>query len=206
VVARADVEAFVAPILAAPTEEILWAAWETVVAAADHAPQEPLVALVAGVKGYPAPDQPTVWGLRVLADLPVFGAQMREAWNAPSVTLNAFAARLTPDVVDFLLLGLWTIGEALETFADPATHVPAAVEWFRHAGLALAEATVHGRTYAGRPGELAVRAGVAEPGFSVPRWAFWRSRLEGLAREGDRAAKEGFRLIKRHDSRIATYF
>jgi hypothetical protein len=74
--------------------------------------------------------------------------------------------------------------------------------WLRHAGAALADATVHGRTYAGRLGELAEQAGVADPGFSVPRWTFWRSRLEALART-DHVAKEGFRLIKRHDATIA---
>lgn len=42
--------------------------------------------------------------------------------------------------------------------------------------------------------------------FSVPRWTFWRSRFEANARGGDRAAKEGLRLMKQYDGRIAERF
>ncbi|GIM93161.1 DUF3632 domain-containing protein [Paractinoplanes toevensis] len=94
---------------------------------------------------------------------------------------------------DARLLGRWTISAGLETFDGPAENLDAAIEWFRHAGEQLAGATIHGRTYAARLGELAMQAGV---GFGVPRWAFWRSRLETLS-------GEGFKQVKRYDKRIA---
>jgi len=194
VVASRDVAAFVAPVAEAgpgEAESILWAAWQTVVASAD----ERLVPLVAGVR-------------RHLPELPLFGAAMQAAWDEPPAgeawtRLNAFAARLTPDVADFLRLGLLTIGSALETFADPAAQVPAAVEWFHHAGPPLLAATLHGRTYVSRLGELAVAAGVAAPGFSVPRWVFWRTRMAALADQGFRPARDGVRFMKRYDRQIA---
>ncbi|XVV15807.1 DUF3632 domain-containing protein [Actinoplanes sp. CA-131856] len=203
VVSRGDVAAFVAPVAEACRDEpdevegILWAAWGEVVARAD----EGLVPLVAGVKNHPAPDDWRVWGLRVFADLPVFGASMREVWDQPGPTwpaLNAFAARLTPGVMDFLLQGLWTIRTALETPADPALHVPAAVAWFRHAGPQLVDATTHNRTYAGRLGDASGN------GFSVPRWIGWRRRLEALADQGDHAARDGLKLMKRYDRAIVS--
>lgn len=189
VVAAGDVAAFVAPLDSESRDDILRAAWQTVVAAADPR----LVPLVAGVQQH-------------LPSLPLFGAAMEAAWSETATGLNAFAAALTPDVADFLRLGLGTISTALETFADPGTHLPAAVEWFRHAGPALVSATLHGRTYVDRLGELAERAGVREPGFSVPRWIFWRSRLHGLARAGSQPAREGVKVMMRYDPQIAAHF
>ena len=227
VIASGDVAAFVAPLTGGPApdgpgpdgpapdgpasggpvtgrpgtgggadEGVLWAAWQTVVGAADVA----LVPLVAGVR-------------ERLPELPLFGAAMQAAWDEPPTgdawtRLNAFAALLTPSGVDLLRLGLATIGTALETFAEPEAHVPAAVEWFRHAGPQLLSATLHGRTYVnlGEIGELALRAGVREPGFSVPRWAFWRSRMAGLADQGLRPARDGLKIMRRYDKRVAAGF
>jgi Protein of unknown function (DUF3632) len=215
------VESFCGPILDERNqpglEAILWAAWETVVAAAGEADDRrlaQLVELVAAVQAYPAPDALRVWDRRVFADLPVLGAQLREQWNlvppadrtaASWTSLNGFAARLTPDVLDLLLFGLWTLSTALETFADVASNVPAAVQWLEHAGPQLVSATLHGRTYVGRPGELAVRAGLTETGFSVPRWTFWRSRLAALAEDGDAQARAGLRIMRRYDKQIVSY-
>lgn len=201
-----DADAIVAAVAAAgDPEAALWEVWQEVTDAAARAPGEAatarLVDLVTAVRGRELPGV-RVWDRRVFADLPVFGAQLREEWNggrppAAWAALNAFAARLTAaGTHDALLLGLWTIAAALETVDGPAENLPAAIEWFRYAGDELAAATIHGRAYAvGGPGPLAERAGVAEPGFSVPRWAFWRSRLETLSREGSR-------LIQRHDRTI----
>jgi len=210
----AAVSAFAAPARVADPAALpglLWAAWDSVVAAAggtDDTGRKRLVALVAGVKalGVVAADVPLG---RVFTDLPTLGASLRESWNwfpddpaSESIEwwtgLNAFAAQLTPDVLDLLLFGLWTIRDALETVDGWAAHLPAAVQWFKHCGDSLASATVHGRTYGrpGLPGELAERDGLADRGFSVARWTFWRSRMKSLS-------PEGFRYIKRFDARIA---
>lgn len=210
----AAVSAFAAPARAADPADLpglLWVAWDSVVATAggtDDIGRQRLVALVAGVKdlGVVAADVPMG---RVFTDLPTLGASLRESWNwfpdtprSQSVEwwtgLNAFAAQLTPDVLDLLLFGLWTIRDALETVDGWAAHLPAAVQWFKHCGDSLASATVHGRTY-GRPGllgELAERDGLGDIGFNVPRWTFWRSRMEILSHEG-------FGYMKRFDARIA---
>jgi hypothetical protein len=45
--------------------------------------------------------------------------------------------------------------------------------------------------------------GLSEGGFNVPRWTFWRSRLDGLARSGDKVAREGLRYMRRYDAQIA---
>jgi hypothetical protein len=204
-VAARDADAFTAVLAGADDPEaMLWAAWSTVTQAAATAAGEQamagLVDLVTAVQRREIPGV-RVWDLRVFLDLPVLGAQLREEWNGgravPEWTaLNSFAARLTAaGTHDALLLGLWTISAALETFDGPGANLPAAVEWFRHAGEQLAGATIHGRTYAARLGPLAEQAGVTEPGFSTPRWAFWRSRLHTVSRDG-------FNLIKRHDTAI----
>jgi hypothetical protein len=103
--------------------------------------------------------------------------------------------------MDFLLLELWTIAAALETFAEPSVHVPAAVAWFRHAGPTLVEASLHGDTFADGLGSQA-----PNPGFGVRRWAVWRGRMEELAQNGDRVARDGLRVMKRYDARIAAGF
>ncbi|GAA0578101.1 hypothetical protein GCM10010172_73670 [Paractinoplanes ferrugineus] len=206
--ALTDADAFVAPLRDTDDPEaVLWAAWQTVTGAAATADDPELARLVDLVTAVQRRELPgvRVWNLRVCTDLPVLGAQLREEWNggrpiAEWTALNSFAARLTAaGTHDALLLGLWTISAALETFDGPPENLPAAVEWFRHAGSQLAGATVHGRTYAARLGPLAEQAGVPDPpaGFSFQRWAFWRRRLESLS-------TEGARLIKRYDSTIAT--
>ena len=216
----AAAEAFTAPILAAGPDEaegILWEAWAAVVdaaAEADEDGQAALVTLITGIRRQDAGGV-RVEGRLLFADLPVFGPQMREAWNLTPpdgrtveswTRLNAFAARLTAAGVDFTLFGLWTIGEALETFADVPAHLPAAVQWFKHCGPVLVSATLHGRTYGPGPGrllELAERAGLTATGYNVPRWTFWRSRMAGLAEAGHPAAREGLRYLKRYDQQIA---
>jgi hypothetical protein len=211
---EAAVAAFVRPIAASgdpeEIEALLEIAWDLLVAAALDTPdrlQHRLVGLVTGVRAEDVPGV-RVWAQRVLRDLPIFGERMRQAWDEPHepddwVRLNAFAARLTAGVTDFLPLGLRSIATALETPRPAPGSVPAAAEWFRHAGEQLVAATVHGRTYAGRLGDPAERA---EGGFGFGRWARWRARLDELARDGDPAARDGFRLIRRFDTRIAAHY
>ncbi|MBU2666945.1 DUF3632 domain-containing protein [Actinoplanes bogorensis] len=184
---------------------LLWALWKQVVDAAvdPSTDQASLVGLLIGVRGN-----------ALFADLPLFGAQMREEWNLVPpddrsveswTRLNAFAARLTAAGVDFSLFGLWSIGTALETFCPVRLHLPAAVQWFEHCGPELVNATLHRRTFGPGPGrlhELAAREGLAEGGFNVPRWTFWRSRLESLADSDDPVARAGFRAVRRFDKQI----
>ena len=194
----------------APVEEMLWAGWEAVISAAgtsDDGPRSRLVELVVavrdrGILARPDGQECVVWDMRAHADLPVFGAQMRETWNfsPPAVpartwaNLNAFAAQLTVAGVDFSRYAIWALREALEEDSPELPLVlPAAVEWFRHAGPVLASlagqraADADGGDQAGR---LCREAGLAGRGFSVGRWNFWRRRLEDIsAAGGDTAAK-----------------
>lgn len=73
----------------APVEEMLWAAWKAVISAADTSDdgtRSRLVELVGavrdrGILARPDGQECVVWDMRAHADLPVFGAQMRETWN-----------------------------------------------------------------------------------------------------------------------------
>ena len=185
---------------------LLWELWKDVVADAVE-PSTDQAALVASLV-----DLRDRGG--VFTDLPLFGAQMREEWNLVPpddrsveswTRLNAFAARLTASGIDFTLFGLWSIATALETFSPVRIHLPAAVQWFEQCGPELVTATLHRRTFGPGPGrlhELAQREGLAEGGFNVPRWTFWRSRLEALADAGDPVARVGFRAVRRFDKQI----
>ncbi|MEV6850249.1 DUF3632 domain-containing protein [Actinoplanes sp. NPDC051411] len=199
----AAVAAFIAPLPPGDPDEIethLEVAWDLLVIAAADTPvasQTLLVDLVAGVQRHELPGV-RVWAQRVLTDLPLLGDRLSRAWDEPHdpddwVRLNAFAARLTASVADFLPLGLRTIVTALEERGP----LPPAIEWFRHAGTQLVDACVHGRTYAGRLGDPAARA---EGGFSVTRWIAWRNAL------ADRGSPDGVKLMSRFDARIAAHF
>ncbi|MBL7255745.1 DUF3632 domain-containing protein [Paractinoplanes lichenicola] len=205
------VEAAAAGATERTLEGLLWELWQGVTDAAAEADEQrldELVALVTGVRET-AVEGVKIGGRRLFGDLPVFGAQMREEWNLVPpddrsveswTRLNSFAARLTAAGVDFSLFGLWSIGTALETFAKPSEHLPAAVEWFEQCGAELATATRHRRTFGPGPGrlhELAEREGLSEGGYNLPRWTFWLSRLEGLAGGGDPVAVRGLRAARK---------
>ena len=202
----------------APIEEMLWPAWEAVISAADtpdDGTRSRLVELVGavrdrGILARPDGQECVVWDMRAHVDLPVFGAQMRETWNFPPpavsagtwANLNAFAAQLTVAGVDFSRYAIWALREALEEDSPELPRVlPAAVEWFRLAGPVLASlaqraADADGSDQAGRLGR---EAGLADRGFSVGRWNFWRHRLEDIsAAGGDTAAKarEGLEYMR----------
>jgi hypothetical protein len=132
-----SVARFVAPVRSAfvheqiaqsAIEAMLWTAWQPVIAAAGASSgtaQDRLVDLLTGIKnqGVLTRDQGrqecVVWGgLKVFADLPLFGAQMREAWDIgadpPGSTdvwanMNAFAARLTAAGIDFSTYAIWAL-------------------------------------------------------------------------------------------------
>ena len=198
-------------------EGLLWPAWEAVIAAADtpdDAVRSRLVGLLTAIKGQgvlvrTGGQECTVWDMRAHVDLPVFGALMRETWNdAPPAmsagswaNLNAFAAQLTAGGIDFSLYGIWALREALEDDdSEISVVLPAAVQWFRCAGPALASlarkgaGVLHGG--ADRLGPLCTQAGLTDGGFTTRRWSFWQSRLEEIAAAGGETAgtaREGLR-------------
>jgi hypothetical protein len=194
-------------------ETILWAAWTAVVRAAEagaERTQARLVDLVTRIKVQDLPQRPDrrrdlrVWDLRVYADLPVFGAQMREEWDVSWfdasrrgawVNLNAFAARLTAAGMDFSLYALWTLRDCLEgeETAGPDL-LAAAAHWFTLCGPLLASRAAEGYAppqwgAAARVGRLCADHGITRGGFGTERWEFWRARLAALANESDAAAR-----------------
>lgn len=193
-------------------ETVLWAAWMSVVGAAEAsggAAQERLVALVTKISGEDVPARADgrrdcrVWGLQVYADLPVFGAQMREEWDVTRdasaepeawANLNAFAARLTAAGEDFSLYALWTLREYLEEeYAANSADLAVVAQWFAICGPLLASRSTSlyappGWGAAARVGQLCAQEGTTEGGFSPQRWEFWRTRLEAHAKGPDAAA------------------
>src|ERR1700733_7481929 len=216
---------FTAPVCAAFEREqaaeqtiagILWAAWEPVILAAGASSgtaQDRLVDLLTGVKGQgvltrgQGRQECVIWGgLRVFADLPCFGAQMREAWDigvdAPGspdswVNMNAFAARLTAAGIDFSPYAIWTLRDCLEEGSSVSPgDLRAAAAWFQHSGALLCSLARQpgspgdGDRAPGRLGRLCASSGMSGGGFTTERWQFWRSRLTELAAGTDAAAPE----------------
>ena len=198
-------------------EGMLWAAWQAVVSAADTPDDTArfrLVELLSAIKDRgilvrPGGEECVVWDMRVHVDLPVFGAQMRETWNFPPpavsaqswANLNAFAAQLTSTGSDFSLYAIWALRDALEEKNEVSQVLPAAVQWFRHAGSVLASmalgypADAHGADWVG---ELCRDAGLTDHGFTIRRWNFWKGRLEGIAAAGGETAakaREGLQYM-----------
>jgi Protein of unknown function (DUF3632) len=192
--------------------EILWAAWQPVIATAGATAGPAHIKLVdllteIRAQGVLRRDQRgrecVVWGLKAHVDLPVFGAQMREAWDiadTPSdrrntwTNLNGFAARPTRAGIDFALYAIWTLRECLEESVPCPDKLPAVVQWFRYSGPTLASFTLQRRSFrengpAARVGPLCEENGIKEAGFTIERWEYWRSRLEVLAAGADTAAR-----------------
>ena len=210
------VERFVAPVRTAfvheqvpqsAIEAMLWTAWQPVILAAGAScgtTQDRLVDLLTGIRdqGVLTRDQGrqecVVWGgLKVFADLPLFGAQMREVWDIGAdppgsrdvwVNMNAFAARLTAAGIDFSLYAIWTLRDCLEEQCPVgSSDLGAVVPWFRHCGEVLArlarERGALGQGDAGpaRLGKLCTDSGMTRGGFTLERLEFWRTRLADLA-------------------------
>jgi hypothetical protein len=207
-------------------EAMLWPAWQAVISAADMPDDDArsrLVELIGairdrGILARPGGQECVVWDMRAHADLPVFGAQMRETWNsAPPArsaqswaNLNAFAAQLTAVGIDFSIYAIWALREALEEDGPEIEQVlPAAVQWLRHAGPVLGSraaecaADVLGRD---QPGRLGREAGLTGHGFTIERWDFWRRRLDDLAATGGQIAaeaREGLRYMDASGGQIS---
>jgi len=132
-------------------------------------------------------------------ELPVFGWQVREAWNADSsddnddaesrdhwININAFSAILaakahasTNDQPDLSLFALWTLRTALEESDSPANvSLSAAAVWFIHAAPALWDFAQQKKSFQGKiaaPGSLKSEAGWT--GYSGERWQSWSEAL-----------------------------
>jgi hypothetical protein len=130
---------------------------------------------------------------------------------------------------DLALCALWLFKEALETerpVSNPSAEnppsndtladsqvsisdlVPALVQWMKHSNHKLASlcagssgspgTAIHNSSKTS-PGPLARRAQIAQEGFSLERWLFWRQRLGDLYLTGDEAvakpARECFEIM-----------
>jgi hypothetical protein len=222
---------FVAPMRSAFVDEqvaqsaieaMLWTAWQPVIVAAGASSgtvQDRLVDLLTGIRsqGVLTRDQGrqecVVWGtLKVFADLPLFGAQMREAWDLGAdppgsadvwANMNAFAARLTAAGIDFSLYAIWTLRDCLEEERPVGSaDLRAAVPWFEHCGELLARlarqsgSLAQGDAGPARLGRLCTDTGMTRGGFTIERWEFWRIRLADLANETGAAAHQAWTALR----------
>ncbi|EFR02150.1 hypothetical protein MGYG_05152 [Nannizzia gypsea CBS 118893] len=115
---------------------------------------------------------------------------------------------------DLSRCALWLFKQALETDrpvtkdgqdgkACPTVHdlLPACLAWLKHSNSKLVRLSYENYRAARAseggisseenndssitlPGDLAVQAGVTQPGFSIDRWLFWRQRFKDLYRSG----------------------
>ncbi|KAM5442977.1 hypothetical protein MferCBS31731_001850 [Microsporum ferrugineum] len=107
---------------------------------------------------------------------------------------------------DLSRCALWLFKQTLETDrplteeeqgnkARPTIHdlLPACLAWLKHSNTKLVKLSQEnytttcssgGNTNDGiiTPGDLAVKAGVTQPGFTIKRWLFWRQRFKDLYR------------------------
>ena len=161
-------------------------------------------------------------GLRIWTDLPYLAEDMQGAWEksmdlSPHHRHNfaAFTARLPALGIcptSLSLCALWLLREALETprqltrpengsgEVSVAELLPACAAWFTYCNHKLLTLAVTKHVFPGanlplsEPGELARQADIQQPGFSVPRWLFWRHRFKDLSRcEDEHVATEARR-------------
>ncbi|KAI7158607.1 hypothetical protein KC349_g4723 [Hortaea werneckii] len=188
-------------------EDLLWPAWQCLIACAAATPhesegQQKLVDLVLGLQHRPVLEKDgevchVQEGL-VWRDLPVFGWQMREAWNAAAsdsseeeskqhwININAWTARLVSaahareaDKPDLSLYCIWTLRMALETEEQPSNvSLSAAAVWLIYAAPTIWEFCMQGKTFDGKVAKPGPRSSDMEwRGFTSERWETWMQRL-----------------------------
>lgn len=127
------------------------------------------------------------------------------------LNLAAFSAKLmSVGVCGDLIVStaLWYLRQTLEMDHDEERTIsllPASMAWVdhtRHKPLALSITSSEPPQEEGEipalaaPGSLAQNNGVADPGFSLQRWLFWRRRFQELSHSANpevaKKAKEGF--------------
>lgn len=198
-------------------ESALWEAWSSIIEVAQQTSDDQQDGLVKAVQAVQEQGELkrddgtvcTVWDATVWTDLPVFGAQFREAWDrnlSPSQwrNVNAFAARLTassykPGPRDFALYGIWTMRSALETpeaadkkyDAITQQSLEAASMWMLYcAETLLRQSTSHGgRAFDGRK----ARAGDGYrdkdwKGLNTERWILWKETLQAIISSDQQSA------------------
>ncbi|RMY45886.1 hypothetical protein D0863_15951 [Hortaea werneckii] len=191
-------------------EELLWPAWQCLIACAAATPhesaagQQKLVELVLRVQRRPALEKKgggevcSVQDGVVWRDLPIFGWQMREAWNAAAsdsseaeskqhwINVNAWTARLVSaahareaDKPDLSLYCIWTLRMALETEEQPSNvALSAAAAWLIYAAPTIWEFCMQSKTFDGKVAKPGPRWKDQEwRGFTRERWQAWMQRL-----------------------------
>ncbi|KAI6897194.1 hypothetical protein D0869_13368 [Hortaea werneckii] len=190
-------------------EELLWPTWQCLIACAAATPhesssegQQKLVDLVLGLQHRPVLEKDgEVCYVRegvVWRDLPVFGWQMREAWNAAAsdsseeeskqhwININAWTARLVSaahareaDKPDLSLYCIWTLRMALETEEQPSNvSLSAAAVWLIYAAPTIWEFCMQRKTFDGKVAKPGPRSNDQEwRGFTRERWQTWMQRL-----------------------------
>ncbi|KAL7955514.1 hypothetical protein V8C34DRAFT_244496 [Trichoderma compactum] len=200
-------------------ESFLWSLWTLLADVAKRIPLDDprLQSLVEMLEALNAKQSGSVeiWGSQheLWADMPLFGAVVREEWNASPefdnkpdqatkiaqwLSLNSFAARLlSASVQDWTNFAIWELRDGLEEplSTDEArdTHLVTASEWFTQAGQVLYDETKNSieldsqATRALSPGSLIEGT---KSGFNEKRWSFWKKRLEELSADASAEAKK----------------
>lgn len=192
-------------------ESSLWRCWNNVTDFAKDTPPDQQDGIVKAVQAIQESGELKrdggelckAFGGTVWTDLPVFGAQMREMWNADGTTpdkwrnLNAFAARLTAasskrdGPYDFALFGIWALRDALEgreaNVKEYGSVAPgalaAAAMWMLYCAdkLMRESASPGGRDF---PGKVArAGPGCADKewrGLNRERWILWKETLQEI--------------------------
>ncbi|KAL6803835.1 hypothetical protein J3E68DRAFT_391653 [Trichoderma sp. SZMC 28012] len=210
-------------------EGFLWSLWSLLADTAKHIPLDDprLQHLVEILKALNAKQTGSVeiWGSQheLWADMPLFGAVMREEWNASPefvgkpdqaakiaqwLSLNSFAARLlSASVSSWTNFAVWELRDGLEEplSTDEArdTHLITASEWITQAGQVLYKETKNSveldsqATQVLSPGSLIKGT---KSGFNEERWSFWKQRLEELSAsaraEAKRRTEKALEVIK----------
>ncbi|KAL7907126.1 hypothetical protein GGI35DRAFT_481683 [Trichoderma velutinum] len=200
-------------------EGFLWSLWLLLIDVAKRTPfDDPrLQSLVDILKALNAKQSGSVeiWGSQheLWADMPLFGAVMREQWNASPefnnkpdqatkiaqwLSLNSFAARLlSASVQSWTNFAIWELRDGLEEplSTDEArdTYLITASEWITQAGQVLYDETKNSTQLESqaaqslRPGSLIEGT---ESGFNEERWGLWKKRLEELSANAGAEAKK----------------
>ncbi|PTB44074.1 hypothetical protein M441DRAFT_340886 [Trichoderma asperellum CBS 433.97] len=200
-------------------EGFLWTLWTLLIEISKRIPLDDSRAqsLVEITQKLKAKQSATVevWGstYSLWTDMPLFGAVMREAWNATPTfdnslgdattiaqwkSLNSFAARLLgSSVQSWTNFALWELRQGLEEPLSSQqakdTYLITTSEWITHAGKVLYDEGRKGAQLdeddvrALRTGSLL--KGEAS-GFSEVRWRFWKKKIEELSVEAGAEAKK----------------
>ena len=193
----------------------LWDLWAEMVNLIKEVPhshpwQDRMVELLSAIKEVPRQVTPKMeelersWGRASWQDLPVFGAEVREAWNqgpwekipgglvgfddyfTPDVwaSLNAFTARITvASVSDFETYAIWILRHTLEVERkneEVDDNLPAAAVWIIYAGQIIyhnaAKEYTDSETH---PTDIRYLRKFTRR-FSMERWSFWKERFESF--------------------------